>query len=99
MGRALSAWAGFEHEFGRLFAAFDTPDRWLPQIERAYGAIRTFEARQDMVRAAAEAYYANFDLDFDNGKKEFRDITREVKETCRVRNNISHGHVKMYRNM
>jgi hypothetical protein len=98
VGQALSAWAGLEQEFGRLFAAFVTPDRWLPQIERAYGAIRTFEARQDMVRAAAEAYFANFDLDFDQGGKEFRDIMKEVKEACRVRNNIAHGHVNLYPN-
>jgi ribosomal protein S17E len=97
VGQVLSAWAGFEHEFGRLFAAFVTPDRWLPQIERSYGAIRTFEARQAMVRAAAEAYFAHFDLDFDQGKKELRDILLEVKDAGRVRNNIAHGFVKPYK--
>jgi hypothetical protein len=96
VGQALSAWARFEHEFGHLFAAFVAPDRWLPQIERAYGAIRTFEGRQHMVGAAAEAYFANFDLDFDQGKKDFRDIMKEAKEACKVRNNIAHGSVSMY---
>jgi hypothetical protein len=97
VGQALSAWARFEYEFGRLFAAFVTPDRWLPQIDRAYGAIRTFEARRDMVGAAAEAYFSHFDLDFDQGKKEFQDIIRDVQKACKIRNNISHGSVKMYR--
>jgi hypothetical protein len=55
--RALSQWEFYEGALSLLFSAFVSTG--LTQAaRRAYRAVRTFEGRRDMLRAAAAAYFA-----------------------------------------
>lgn len=56
VGRALSQWERYEGHLALLFSAFVTGME-TDIARRAYCAVRTFEGRTDMLRAAAEAFF------------------------------------------
>ena len=59
VGRALSQWERFEGHLALLFSAFVTGME-TDIARRAYCAVRTFEGRAEMLRAASEAYFHTF---------------------------------------
>jgi hypothetical protein len=94
VGRALSEWERYDARLSFLFAAFTSQeDNAIGR--RAYSAVRTFEGRRDMLRAASEAYFVL------HPNKEFlaafKEILRNAATFSERRNDISHGAVDHYR--
>ena len=58
VGRALSSWERFEGILSLLFSAF-VVNMEREGARRAYSAVRTFEGRAEMLKAASEAYFMN----------------------------------------
>src|SRR5205823_2483035 len=56
VGEALTNWETYDAALGKLYALLVDPVVLMPVAQRAYGAVRTYEARNDMVLAATEAY-------------------------------------------
>lgn len=90
IGRTLSQWERYEHELSHLFATLVT-DGYPTAAERAFSAVRTFEGRSDMLRAASEAYFYGWPND--KLQNEFKDIFRDAKGFSERRNEIAHGMV------
>lgn len=57
VGEAISQWERYEGNLSLLFAALVSKSDNLP-ARRAYNAVRTFEARIEMLRAASTAFFA-----------------------------------------
>lgn len=57
VGRALTAWEMHEGVLSVLFASFVSPRLVTKAGMRAYSAVRTFEGRAEMLRAASSAYF------------------------------------------
>jgi hypothetical protein len=88
VGRALSQWERYEAHLALLFSAFVTGME-TDIARRAYCAVRTFEGRAEMLKAASEAYfhtYPNFTL-----QDRFKDVLRDAKCYSPRRNDIAHG--------
>jgi hypothetical protein len=101
VGAALTAWGHYEAELGRLFTSLVAYDLISPGAERAFGAIRTFEARRDVLRSAGDAYFAHYygKLETDDVKQDretFGGMLTISRNAVRVRNNIAHGVVVPY---
>jgi hypothetical protein len=100
IGRALSRWEAFECEFANLFASLIGPSIDSTPIHRAYGAVVSFSGRLDMVRAAAEPFFARHsEKDTDRGKalkKAYDDISAKAQTLSGFRNRIAHGMVNGY---
>lgn len=92
IGRAISEWERYESVLGFLFENLvgDTP---CIAARRAYGAVRTFEGRSDMLRAASEAFfYATPDgILKDKTQTAFKEVLRYAIEFSKRRNEIVHG--------
>jgi hypothetical protein len=88
VGRTLSQWERHEFALSRLFTALVTSRDSLPAA-RAYCAVRTFEGRADMLRAASAAYFLLWpeqDL-----QKQFKIILSHAASFSPRRNDIAHG--------
>jgi hypothetical protein len=92
-GRALSQWERYENTLSLLFSAL-VATALTPAARRAYHAMRTFEDRVCMLRAAAEGYFA---------EKPDPDLLTELKEILQSaanfaprRHDIAHGVVDRY---
>jgi hypothetical protein len=57
VGRAISRWEVYDGVLSVLFSAFVSPSFTTKSAMRAYSAVRTFEGRLDMLRAASAAYF------------------------------------------
>jgi hypothetical protein len=87
-GRALSQWERYENTLSLLFSAFVTT-ALTPAAHRAYRAVRTFEDRVEMLRAAAEAYFAEKpDPDL---LTQFKEILQSAANFAPRRHEIAHG--------
>lgn len=102
VGRALSAWEAFESQLARVFASLVGGPGMNRVAERAYGAVRTFEGRADMLAEAAET---NFDW-YQGGphaeaarrfNSDIRSLINEARNNASPkRNEIAHGIVEPY---
>jgi hypothetical protein len=94
IGRALSEWERYEAVLSFLFSSFVSPSD--PAIaRRAYSAVRTFEGRTEMLRAASEAHfwaYPNHDF-----LASFKIVLQGATTFSPRRNDIAHGAVDHYR--
>jgi hypothetical protein len=93
VGRALSEWERYDTGLAFLFAAFVSPTD--PSIgRRAYSAVRTFEGRLEMLRAASEAHFTlHPNAEF---LAQFKAILRDASVYSQRRNDIAHGTVDHY---
>lgn len=94
VGAALSQWALFEVVLGRLFEAFITLDLASDAGRRAFEAVRTFESRSSMLRAAGQSYFASFHNKQVNS--DFDELLKAAKNYSERRNEIAHGAVKPF---
>ena len=97
VGRALTRWEAMEYELSNLFTAFLSPSMDSVLVARAYGSIATFNARLEMLKATAEAYFARYPkADAERGKRlktAFANISDKVLDCNTQRNRIAHGMV------
>jgi hypothetical protein len=68
VGRAITAWEEFEHNFAYLFSRFIGTNIDELVASRAYGAVLTFKGRSEMVEAAAEAFFFSIPVDTANAQ-------------------------------
>jgi hypothetical protein len=101
-GRALSKWETFETVFADLFTAFLGPMIDTTAAARAYGSVIAFSGRLNMVRAAAETYFA-YSPDYHPDplkkawlKEQFRQTSKRAETLSKFRNHIAHGVVGEY---
>jgi hypothetical protein len=95
VGRALSAWEVFERVLSHIFAGLVSDrDDDLPAL-RAYGSIVTFRGRTEMIRAAAEAYFAAYPNP--GGHTLLKKLLDDALEFSGRRNEIAHGFVNGWR--
>jgi hypothetical protein len=88
VGRALSQWERYEAHLAMLFSALVTGME-TDIARRAYCAVRTFEGRAEMLRAASEAYFFTYP---DTGLQErFKVVIKEAKLFSERRNEITHA--------
>jgi hypothetical protein len=96
VGRALTAWERYEAQLAFLFAQFTTAILFQPSI-RAYCAVRTFEGRADMLRAASKSYFYGFGIGKDHQlTKDYKAILSKATSFVPRRNDIAHGVVDHY---
>jgi hypothetical protein len=90
VGRALSAWEVFEGHLSLLFAILVAPSGDSLPARRAYNAVRTFEGRLAMLRAAADIrLHVTTDK---TAKALFDDIVKSGAQYCAPeRNRAWHG--------
>jgi len=87
-GRALSQWERYEGALSLLFSAF-VSTALTQAARRAYRAVRRFEGRTDMLRAAAEAYFGEKpDSDL---VTQFEEILQSAINFAPRRTDIAHG--------
>jgi hypothetical protein len=91
VGRAISRWEAYDGILSVLFSAFVSPGFTTRGAMRAYSAVRTFEGRLEMLRAASQAY-------FDEQPDEkllagFKDILRSASCFAPRRNELTHAAV------
>lgn len=93
VGRALSSWEGLERELGVIFSLLVAGSN-TKSARRAYYAVRTFEGRSEMLRAASEAFFAereNIPL-----QDKFKELFSAAKSFSPRRNDIAHGAVNHF---
>lgn len=91
VGRALTTWEEFEGFLSLLFAEL-VGSRNTQAARQAYCAVRTFEGRSEMLKAASSAYFHDFpNNDF---RKNILDLIKEAKNLAPRRNEIAHGIVR-----
>lgn len=95
VGRALSSWEIYEGILSVLFSVFVTPNLSTRGGMRAYHAVRTFEGRADMLRAASEAYFE--EQPEESFLTAFKEILRSAKSFGPRRNEITHAAVGNFR--
>ncbi|MGH6847938.1 MAG: hypothetical protein ACREC0_11020 [Methylocella sp.] len=88
VGRGLSQWEHHEGALSILFAAFITNSESLA-ARRSYVAVRTFEGRAEMLRAASLAYFAQHP--HEAYQVEFKSILGSALQFSQRRNDIAHG--------
>jgi hypothetical protein len=93
-GRALSQWERYEGVLSLVFSTFVAGTE-TQAAKRAYVAVRTFEARADMLRAASLAYFAEKPSD-QHLQEPFKTILRDATCFGPRRNEIAHGVVDFY---
>lgn len=92
-GRVLSQWERYEATLALLFSGFVAGFDNKP-ARRAYSAVRTFEGRAEMLRAASAAY---FDEHPDDKTLEaFKIILKEAVSFSQRRNDVAHGVVDFH---
>ena len=94
VGRALSSWEIYEGLQSVLFSAFVTPNLQTKAAMRAYSAVRTFEGRNEMLRAASQAYF------HEQPEIELQDAFKGILSTAASfsprRNEITHASVNAF---
>jgi hypothetical protein len=90
VGAALTAWGEYESELGHLFSIFMAGDFPSPQARRAFGAIKGFEARSQILREAYEAFQAYHGRHIKE-PKEFYELWKQANEAVKLRNDVAHG--------
>lgn len=93
VGRCLSSWERFEGILSLLFSAF-VVNMERDGARRAYSAVRTFEGRIEMLKAASEAYF--HESPNDGWLTSFKTIFKTSKEFAARRNDIAHGVVQYF---
>ena len=88
VGRALSQWERYEGHLSVLFSAIVSNSDNLP-ARRAYNAVRTFEARIEMLRRASEAYFAEKPTEW--LQLLMKTVVTDGKNYVARRNEIAHG--------
>lgn len=98
VGRALSEWERFETYLGLLFAKIVSEQNIDLPAQRAYAAVRTFEARSAMLKTASAAFFLLY-----HGRSEvptlqaaFKKMIGAVCEFGARRNEIAHGVVARF---
>ena len=91
VGQALSAWENMEHYFARIFGFFTSGDDTFV-AERAYGAVISFNGRNELLSSAAEAYF--YTRPAHKMEKRFDDLRKLTKKYSPRRNEIAHGLVQ-----
>src|SRR5438552_17358888 len=88
VGLFLSQWERYEGVLSLLFSAFVSRSQ-NKAARRAYVAVRTFEGRAEMLRAASSAY---FDEHPDEKLQEaFKTVVKEATCFCPRRNDVAYG--------
>lgn len=93
VGRALSHWEKFDAALGGLFGAFVGIDHG--PAERAYAAVRTFEGRLEMLRAASGAFFNKYPNEY--FQKRMVELMRLAANFGPRRNDITHAIVDLFR--
>jgi hypothetical protein len=94
VGQFISLWERLEAALAFLFANFSAPYPQSEPARRAFFAVRTFEGRSDMLKAASEAYFgANYSSEL---QTEMKDILSLSKCYSQRRNEIAHGLVDQF---
>lgn len=93
VGRALSNWERLEAFLAELFASLVSA-RDGAAAKRAYVAVRTFEGRAEMMRAASTVFFHNFD-DHDLMVK-YKEILSRSTSLAPRRNDIAHAIVSHF---
>jgi hypothetical protein len=88
IGRALSNWERYEWILSHLFSAIVAGVENNP-ARRAYGAVRTFEGRSQMLRAASVTYFS--ERPDTNLQGSFKKIITSASKFSERRNEIAHG--------
>ena len=90
VGAAVSAWGEYEAKLGRLFTVFIAGDSPSPQAKRAFGRIRTFEGRRDLLRGSSEAFFH-----YRHGTPQEQDLLKGIIKdalcAAERRNDLAHG--------
>lgn len=94
VGRAISEWERYEAMLAFLFANF-LGSHLLLAGRRAYSAVRTFEGRTAMLRAASEAYF--YGAPHPELLAKFKTLLTHATKFSEIRNEIVHGVVDHYR--
>ncbi|MDE2104322.1 MAG: hypothetical protein KGL39_44200 [Patescibacteria group bacterium] len=93
IGRALSQWERYEGVLSLLFSEL-VAGQESEGARRAYSAVRTFEGRAEMLRAASEAWFA--DAPDAELLEAFKDVLRNALSFSQRRNDIAHGVVDYF---
>lgn len=93
VGRALSAWERFEGILSLLFSAF-VVNMEREGARRAYSAVRTFEGRIEMLKAASEAYF--HESPNEAWLTSFKTMFKTSSQFGPRRNDIAHGVVQYF---
>jgi len=91
VGTAISAWEHCEVSFGTIYAALVKPAGGTHVVLRAYGTILAPSARREMIRGAAEAYFAVFENK--PLSKALQNLMSLHEDGATRRNEIVHGYV------
>ncbi len=94
VGRALTEWEEFEAYFGKIYGVFVGATEDADPALRSYGAVLTFRSRLAMVRAAAEAFFAQFKPH--GASVIFKHLADKAEKYSARRNEIAHGMVQLY---
>jgi hypothetical protein len=95
VGEALTEWGKFECDLALLFCAFVSAAGAYRAADRAYTAVRTFEGRLEMLRAAAEVHFST--AKYQTIKRHFNRVTgTDWRKYAERRNEIAHGIVQPY---
>jgi hypothetical protein len=95
VGRALSQWERYEAALSLLFSAFVARGE-SKAARRSYNAIRTFEGRLEMLKAASETFFTEWPDTNLSGKMSV--IYKNSKLFSERRNDIAHGVVDYFIN-
>lgn len=98
IGCALTAWERVESELAFLFAQFVTsrPSGIHPAM-RAFCAVRTFQGRLEMLKAASESFFYGWQLKSDaRVVRDFKSMLNPCHRFNDRRNDIAHGVVDAY---
>jgi hypothetical protein len=94
VGRAISRWEIYDGVLSVLFSAFVSPGFTTRGAMRAYSAVRTFEGRLEMLRAASQAYFD--EKPEEKLLAEFKDILRNASCFASRRNELTHAAVSEF---
>lgn len=99
IGCALTAWERYESELAFLFSQFvcaGGPSSIQPAI-RAYCAVRTFQGRMEMLKAASQSFFHGWGMKDDNRLvKKFMSMVNPSNRYNERRNDIAHGVVDAF---
>jgi hypothetical protein len=93
VGRALSEWERYDATLSFLYSSLVTTIQLLA-ARRSYSAVRTFEGRMEMLRAASEANFSEYPDAVQ--LTAWKVILRNSMKYCERRNEIAHGAVDHY---
>ena len=95
VGRALHAWETVEEELALIFGALVGAEDTVASM-RAYGSVITSRGRNEMVSAAAGAYFLSHPHPFLESR--FRSVMPAVQGYGARRNDLAHGILRTIRN-